>query len=183
MKLFTIMLLLSFLAYIDAQACYLLDNNENITCASSETNNGVSVSNKRYNRIVIDKQCFTLTVFDNEGKDIYHTICGVGLNHGQKKKSGDKRTPEGIFKIKEICNSKNWIHDFQDGHGARKGAYGPYFIRLKVDKFSGIGIHGTCFPMSIGSRCSDGCIRLKNEDVIEILKYVKIGDYVEIKPD
>lgn len=43
--------------------------------------------------------------------------------------------------ICSIENSSRWKHDFKDGKGLRKGAYGPYFFRLKVPKFNSIGIH------------------------------------------
>ncbi|RJX19947.1 MAG: L,D-transpeptidase [Desulforudis sp.] len=42
------------------------------------------------------------------------------------------------------------------------------------------GIHGTNEPDSIGTYASGGCIRLKNEDVIELYDLAQIGTPVEI---
>ena len=43
-----------------------------------------------------------------------------------------------------------------------------------------IYIHGTPDEASIGTRASHGCIRMRNEDVIELFDLVEPGDRVEI---
>ena len=53
-------------------------------------------------------------------------------------------------------------------------------MRLKMPKFRSIGIHGTNEPESIGTRASMGCVRLHNDKVLELKKYVKVGTPVEI---
>jgi lipoprotein-anchoring transpeptidase ErfK/SrfK len=105
----------------------------------------------------------------------------VGKNTGDKQRVGDMRTPEGEFPIVQIQNSSKWTHDFQDGKGPTRGAYGPYFIRLGTPGWTGIGIHGTHAPDSIGTNVTEGCIRLTNEDVQTLRKMVKIGDKVVIR--
>ncbi|MDE6072729.1 MAG: L,D-transpeptidase [Muribaculaceae bacterium] len=119
--------------------------------------------------IIIDKQNLNLKVIglDGETKASFGIACGKGV--GNKREKGDNRTPEGIFRIQDIQDSSNWKHDFGDGNGEITGAYGPWFIRLQTDPHKGIGIHGTHDPASIGTRATEGCIRLKNSDV-EILK-------------
>lgn len=42
-------------------------------------------------------------------------------------------------------------------------------------------IHGTSQPWSIGTSVSSGCIRLRNEDVIELYKKVRIGAKVIVE--
>jgi lipoprotein-anchoring transpeptidase ErfK/SrfK len=39
-------------------------------------------------------------------------------------------------------------------------------------------IHGTNEPSSIGKSASSGCIRMFNEDVVELYQHVKIGTTV-----
>jgi len=46
---------------------------------------------------------------------------------------------------------------------------------------SGLGIHGTNDEASIGTKCSNGCIRLKNDDVIELYDFMQPGSRVLIK--
>lgn len=104
----------------------------------------------------------------------------VGKNIGQKERAGDNKTPEGKFSVQQIQNSSYWTHDFKDGKGVIKNAYGHWFIRLKTG-WNGIGIHGTHDPKTIGSNDTEGCIRLNNKDLIELKnKYIKIGMTVVI---
>ena len=114
--------------------------------------------------VVVDKPRLELYVMD-DGKKIFSAPVCVGKRHGNKKRKGDMKTPEGTFPISMIQKSSSWKHDFGDGHGQRAGAYGPWFIRLKVPGTNHIGIHGTCFPLSIGTRDSEGCVRMYNDDV------------------
>jgi lipoprotein-anchoring transpeptidase ErfK/SrfK len=44
-------------------------------------------------------------------------------------------------------------------------------------------IHGTNAPSTIGSRASAGCIRMANEDVIDLYERVKVGTKVVVLPD
>jgi lipoprotein-anchoring transpeptidase ErfK/SrfK len=43
-------------------------------------------------------------------------------------------------------------------------------------------IHGTNAPSTIGSRASAGCIRMANEDVIDLYERVKVGTKVVVLP-
>ncbi len=135
------------------------------------------------NRIVVSKQRMELYVVSQQSDTLFRAEIGCGKNYGDKRRKGDLRTPEGKFRIVSIEQSSAWKHDFNDGYGMRKGAYGPYFIRLKTPGFTGIGIHGTCFPESIGTRSSEGCIRLKNEDLLKLVGYVSRGMICEIESD
>lgn len=132
--------------------------------------------------IVVDKGAMTVTVYDAGYSQMFTTPISCGRGYGDKKREGDNRTPEGFFSISEICNASSWSHDFNDGLGNRKGAYGGWFLRLKTPPHTGIGIHGTHIPQSLGYRDSEGCIRLENS-MIELLKtLVEIGTPVVILP-
>ena len=133
--------------------------------------------------IVIDKQGFKLTLVDAAGQPIKEYGISCAINYGPKKVRGDHKTPEGTFKINELLNAKGLTHDFKDGKGPIKDAYGPWFLRLDVPGFWDIGIHGTPFPESIGTRATEGCIRLKNEDILDLKSRVKLGTVVIILPD
>ena len=133
--------------------------------------------------IVIDKQNFTLTYYDADGTPVkvYRIACGRNL--GNKTRRGDHKTPEGTFKINQLLNAKGIPHDFNDGKGPVKDAYGPWFLRLDVPGYRDIGIHGTHLPESIGSRVTEGCIRLTNEDITDLKSRVWLGMSVTILPD
>ena len=130
--------------------------------------------------VVIDKSAYTMEVF-NDGEPIKEYHIAVGRNLGDKQRVGDMRTPEGEFPVVQIQDSSGWVYDFGDGKGPIRGAYGPYFIRLGTPGWTGIGIHGTHAPDSIGSNITEGCIRLRNDDVAELRRLVKLGDTVVIR--
>lgn len=133
--------------------------------------------------IVIDKEGFSLTLVDAAGEAIVSYGMACAVNYGPKKVAGDHKTPEGVFKINELLNAKGLSHDFGDGKGPVRDAYGPWFLRLDVPGFRDIGIHGTPFPESIGSRATEGCIRLRNEDILDLKRRVRLGTPVIILPD
>ena len=108
-------------------------------------------------RIVVSKVRMELAVVE-EGDTIFSCPCALGKNYGDK-------------------------HDFNDGLGVRDHAYGSYFFRLKVPRFSEIGIHGTCMPASIGTRSSEGCVRLRDSDLLELKKHIRIGMTCVIEKD
>jgi len=124
--------------------------------------------------ILIDKSNFSLALY-NRDKLLHKWRIAVGIVPGDKQRKGDNKTPNGIFRINQIQNSSEWTYDFGDGRGQTRGAYGPWFIRLHTPPWSGIGIHGTHDPESIGSRASEGCIRMNNDDVSELRKMVRLG--------
>ncbi len=130
--------------------------------------------------IRIEKSKFTLSLMQG-GKVAGTFPVALGRNEGNKEKAGDMKTPEGAFSVERVQDSSAWVHDFGDGKGPIAGAYGPKFIRLKTG-WSGIGIHGTHDPASIGKKVTEGCIRLKNEDLAELVPYVKAGMKVQIDP-
>ena len=132
--------------------------------------------------ILIDKGDMSLKVFNPSGEIMMEFPIGVGINYGNKVEKGDYRTPEGVFKVQQIQDASNWKHDFGDGNGEIAGAYGPCFIRLFTPPHTGIGIHGTHDPASIGTRCTEGCIRLHNENVDVLKDFVYPGLPVIILP-
>ncbi len=132
--------------------------------------------------IVISKATMTLTVFDADSTAVARYPVAVGINPGNKRRRGDNKTPEGRFTVENIHDASWWTHDFGDGKGEISGAYGSHFIRLKTPPHTGIGIHGTHAPESIGTRASEGCIRLRNEDLLELVPLIRKGLPVIITP-
>lgn len=147
---------------------------------------GVTVAEAQPERkpfIIVDKRGLTLYYYNASGNvaKTYPIACGEYL--GNKRDSGDRRTPEGTFTINKILYSRHFSHDFGDGKGLIRGAYGPWFFGLDVPGVEGIAIHGTHLPESIGTRSTEGCIRLKNEDIQELRHKVFKGMIVIILPD
>ena len=135
--------------------------------------------------ILIKKSAFRLYLLES-GNVVQSWPIALGKNEGQKRVSGDMKTPDGSFPIDEILDASYWTHDFGDGKGEIEGAYGPYFISLDTSNLSGgawdgIGIHGTHDPASIGTRASEGCIRMHNNDLLTLKSQIGVGTQVTIE--
>ena len=152
-----------------------------------------------YSEVVNKNNCFILIskpeyrlyvceVVDGDTiKRVHYPVC-VGKAKGQKQKKGDMKTPECTFEnpfsITEIVDASKWTHDFGDGRGSIL-SYGHWFMRLKTPGHSGIGIHGsTNNESSVPGRGSEGCIRLRDDDLIQLKEnYAFVGMKVVILPD
>jgi lipoprotein-anchoring transpeptidase ErfK/SrfK len=130
--------------------------------------------------VLISKEEMSLSVYDYKGNELCKFPIACGSNYGNKQEEGDMKTPEGVFRISEIQDASKWKHDFNDGNGEIPGAYGPYFVRLAVPGHKGIGIHGTHDPGSMEKRVTEGCIRLKNEDLEKFIPMIHNGTVVII---
>lgn len=134
------------------------------------------------NFLIINKSEKKLYLYEDYDK-VNSYLITIGKKPGNKRKPGDNRTPEGIFIIKSIDNSSNWVYDYpNDTLDPIRGAYGPWFIRLDVPGFDGIGIHGFFHDNALGERASHGCVRLNNEELEDIVNFVLPGMPVIILP-
>jgi len=123
-----------------------------------------------------------------DGKLLTSYSVALGANPGDKTKVGDNATPEGHFEVNYIKDSSAWEHDFGDGKGLVRDAYGPFFIALYTgakgsfsgDTWRGIGIHGTHKPSSIGSNESEGCIRLHNAELLKLKTAIEDKGHIPV---
>ena len=132
--------------------------------------------------ILVDKEELMITVFNYNGDEVFKSGISCGKNYGDKRVVGDLKTPEGVFRVCDIQDASDWGHDFKDGNGWIEGAYGSTFIRLEVPGHKGIGIHGTHKPESIGTRDTEGCIRLENSELLKLKEFVYVGMVVVVSP-
>ena len=138
--------------------------------------------------IVISKKDLNLRVYSKDSVLLAQFPACLSKNKGNKQRKGDMRTPESPagkpFKITAIQDASTWTHDFKDGRGSIK-AYGHWFLRLLTPGHSGIGIHGsTNNESSVPGRASEGCIRLRDTDIITLKeKYAYVGMPVIIKAE
>lgn len=130
-------------------------------------------------RVVISKQAMCLKLYDSDDRLICRFPVAVGRNYGNKQELGDMRTPEGVFRIEQIQPAAHWVHDL--GDGLIEGYYGNWFVRLSTPH-QGIGIHGTNDSNSIGSRTTEGCVRLANSDLDSLRPMLRVGMAVAIEP-
>jgi len=118
--------------------------------------------------IIVDKSLNTLILKLNDGLFKLYKV-GTGKNNS---------TPIGNFKItskikKPVWHYKGKVIPF----GNPDNLLGTRWLGINVE---GYGIHGTWEPDSVGKQSSQGCIRLRNEEVEELFTIVPIGASVTI---
>ena len=116
--------------------------------------------------VLVDKSDYTLTLL-LDGRFIKQYPVGTGKSD---------KTPEGKFIVDNKLINPVWyspdglIYQFGDP----KNILGTRWIGFEDKKgLYGYGIHGTTDPDTIGKEMSNGCIRLRNEDVEDLFDYVK----------
>ena len=142
--------------------------------------------------ILVDKSAYRLTVFyDSQPVKAYSTVFG-SAPVGDKLAEGDRKTPEGIYRVKDLYPHSDWskfiwldyptAQDWREHNAAKRAGN----IALTATIGSEIGIHGV--PQGadnlIDSRSNWtwGCVSLKNQDIDEIYEVMSQGTLVEIVP-
>jgi lipoprotein-anchoring transpeptidase ErfK/SrfK len=137
---------------------------------------------------VVHKSEFRLDLFlaGADGRRVYVRSFPVGLGE-------DNSTPEGSFVIKPggKVQGGGWTNP-RTGEtfapGDPRNPIGKYWMALqgngpRTHNASGYGIHGTIQPESIGHQMSMGCIRLRDDDIMQVYKMLFEGkSTVEIVP-
>lgn len=144
---------------------YVVDNkystNKNQT--NTSTNKGI-VLNKL---VIINKDSRKVAYYEN-GKLIKSMPCAIGKS--------STPTPSGNFTV--INKEKN--RPYYKGNipgGASNNPLGSRFIQYT--KY-GHGLHGTCYPNTVGSAVSDGCNRMYESDVQWLYNKVYVGTHIVI---
>ncbi|MDE6383254.1 MAG: L,D-transpeptidase [Paramuribaculum sp.] len=133
--------------------------------------------------IVVDKPSMYVVLFDRFGRETRAYKMACSKRYGTKHKRRDNRTPEGFFSAEGIYDSTDWLYTDDDGNTSPlKGQFGPRFIRLKTDVTRQVGIHGTCAPWALGRRASHGCIRIHNDNILELVTFAQPGMPIIVNP-
>ncbi len=141
------------------------------------------LNNKYDYFIIVDKSIMKVILYNKYGEVVKQYGMACAKNYGTKMKKADSRTPDGFFSAEGIYDSTDWLYTNDWGETSPvRGQFGPRFIRLKCPNTTQIGIHGTGSPWSIGKRVSHGCIRLTNENILDLVKYAKVGMPIIVNP-
>ncbi len=90
-------------------------------------------------------------------------------------------TPTGIYEVTELRYLPTWVNPAPDTWGADMpaeippGPGNPLGLRAINWSAPAIRFHGTSATYSLGYNASHGCVRMSNEDVIELYDLVKVG--------
>ena len=97
------------------------------------------------------------------------------------------RTPNGTFKITTKQKEPVWYNNGRSiPYGDKENVLGTRWMAIAptgdTDKnLSGYGIHGTWLPETIGTESSNGCIRMKNNEVEELYSILPYRTEVTIE--
>jgi murein L,D-transpeptidase YafK len=145
---------------------------------------------KKAIKLVVEKSKYKLTVYyQNKPIKSYAIVLG-GNPKDDKVRQGDKRTPEGIFRVKDLYYHSEWSKfiwlDYPNQDSWRK--FSQAKARGEVTEQDGIGdeigIHGVekgkDWIIDRKINWTWGCISLKNKDVDEIYSLLQKGTTIEI---
>jgi len=127
--------------------------------------------------LVVDASRSTLYVFENvNGEPHYVTdyYITIGKSGADKTIEGDKRTPIGVYYVKDRLDPRT-LTDFY-GSGAFPLSYPNEWDVKHGRSGHGIWIHGT--PSDTYSRpplASSGCVVLANDDLNKLAKVLQVG--------
>jgi len=141
--------------------------------------------------IVVDKTDYELQVFDEEGWYATYPVVFGNKSLGDKMVEGDRKTPEGSFKIISKRPHEKW-HKMMNLDYPTKESWERFrqrkskgIIPANARIGGGIAIHGTWpnddLVVDDFTNWTQGCIALRNEDLDEIFTYLPIGTKVIIK--
>ena len=102
----------------------------------------------------------------------------AGTGTVQEKQEWPHWTPTNAMIAREPKRYAKWASGMEGGTGNPLGARALYLF--KDGKDTRYRIHGTTEPDSIGKAVSSGCIRMMNQDVIDLYSRVPLGTKVVV---
>lgn len=142
-------------------------------------------------RIIIDKSDFELRVYDSKGLLAAYPVVFGSKPLEDKFMQGDRRTPEGIFKISYAKEHQLWRKMLMLDYPTTESLI-KYKLRKKhglipanANVGNGIGIHGVergnDYFIDRYYNWTNGCISLKNTHIDDLARYAKAGTTVTIQ--
>src|SRR5215213_2164979 len=141
--------------------------------------------------IIVDKSDYELQVYDDEGWYATYPVVFGSRTLDDKMVEGDRRTPEGNFRILDKRSHSKW-HKIMMLDYPNKESWEKFNRRKEQGVISrnakiggGIGIHGTWPNDNIVvddyTNWTQGCISLRNGDIDEIFTFIVHGTRVMIR--
>lgn len=155
----------------------------------ASTNNIDSTENPYY--IIIDKSDYELKVYDDEGWYATYPVVFGSKDLSDKQKEGDKRTPDGSFKIILKKIHPKWgpelLLDYPNEESVRRfNTRKEKGVISKTAKIgNGIAIHATRpaeeWTVDNFYNWTDGCISVKYTEMKDLFSYIPVGTPVTIQ--
>ncbi len=142
--------------------------------------------------IIVDKSDYELKVYDEEGWYATYPVVFGSKDSSDKLYQGDKRTPNGTFKVvlKKIHPkwSNELLLDYPTAEQVelfrQRKEQGLIPASAKIG--SGIAIHATRpqeeWTVDHNYNWTDGCVSLKYTEMKDLYSYIPVGTKVVIQP-
>lgn len=142
--------------------------------------------------IIIDKSDYELYVYDEEGWYATYPIVFGSKDLSDKMKEGDKKTPEGEFKVILKKNHRKWgpelLLDYPNDASIQKfnDRKAKGLIPRTARIGNGIAIHATRpqeeWTVDSYQNWTDGCVSVKYTEMKDLYSYISVGTKVTIRP-
>lgn len=160
---------------------------------SSEKTSGLQYQLNKENPyyIIIDKSDYELRVYDDEGWYATYPIVFGGKDLSDKMREGDRRTPEGHFKVILKKIHSQWgpelLLDFPNENSYQ--LFNERKLKGLIPKTAkiggGIAIHATRpeeeWTVDNYYNWTDGCISVKYTEMLDLYSYIPLGTPVTIQ--
>ena len=143
--------------------------------------------------IYVDKSTYTLDIKLEDKKLVSYPIVLGGNPIGDKRREGDQKTPEGIFKVRSKFEHNKWNKfiwvDYPNEDSERKFRNSIENGEIPENSSIGgeIGIHGVPegknYLIDQKVNWTLGCVSLKNHHIDEFYEYIDLATWqIEIVP-
>jgi murein L,D-transpeptidase YafK len=141
--------------------------------------------------ILIDKSDYELSIYDDDGWYATYPVVFGEKTLGDKMVQGDRKTPEGEYKIVSKRPHEKWgeimLIDYPTATDKAKfkERKAKGLIPPNAKMGDGIGIHGTWqrddMAVDYFQNWTNGCISLKRTEMDEIYAMIPVGTRVSIR--
>lgn len=134
------------------------------------------------NAIIVEKKTQTLFLYTSKFENLlidFKASCSTGEIDGIKQKAGDKKTPEGIYFLKDEYEDKYLSAIY--GQKAFPTDYPNFMDRKSGKNGSAIWIHGT--NKKLKPFDSNGCVALENFNIQKLSNYINLDSTPVIMVD
>lgn len=188
--LFTIIVIVILMAFSPASPKKIITN-------TTESTAGIkfrALSSMRLQTayyIIIDKSDYELKVYDEEGWYATYPIVFGSKDLGDKMKEGDRKTPDGQFKVLQKKIHPKWSYEllldyptqtsFQRFNERKQRGLLPKTAKIG----SGIAIHATRpeeeWTVDNFYNWTDGCVSVKYTEMKDLFSFIPVGTPVKIQ--
>jgi lipoprotein-anchoring transpeptidase ErfK/SrfK len=167
----------SFIAIFDISALALPKSSSSVPVPKLSTGiSNTELSNDAWIEVSINER--KLRLRDRDNQILMEVPVAVG--------KPTTPTPVGQFAVIEMAENPIWQNPFNTrmviGEKDPHNPLGLRWIGFKQSGENDYGMHGTYNLSSIGRPVTNGCIRLRNEDIIALFDQVEEGTQVVVHP-